>query len=152
MQTAFRNSLLALLSSCAAVYAQTGAAGNAAVPGQPRVIELTADKDSRYRMGNTVSPTIEVASGEQLVLRITAVRAREVARDGSVHGLALLDKNSDAVPGWRFYLRPGTQNLPVTAPVQPGRYSAVCIVICSDMHDGMGFTVIVKEQNIRSKE
>ena len=111
--------------------------------GTPRVLELTADKDSRYRQGHKVSPIIEVFPGERLVLRITAVRAREVARDGSVHGLALLDKNSDVVPGWRFFLHPGIQDLTVTAPVHPGRYKAVCIVICSDGHEGMGFTLVV---------
>ncbi len=112
----------------------------------PRVIELTADKDSRYRQGNKVAPTIEVSPGEHLILRITAVKAKQVARDGSVHGLALLDKNENAVPGWRFYLHPGVQDLEVTAPSQPGRYTAVCIVICSDMHEDMGFTVIVSQE------
>ena len=110
----------------------------------PRVIELTADKDSRYRQGKKTSPTIEVWAGEPLILRITAVRAKEVARDGSVHGLALLDKHSDVVPGWRFFLQPGVQEVNVTAPAQPGRYKAVCLVICSDGHDGMGFTLLVK--------
>lgn len=110
---------------------------------KPRIVELTADKDSRYRQGEKVAPMIEVVAGESLILRITAVRAKQVARDGSVHGLALLDKNSDAVPGWRFFLHAGVQELPVTAPIQPGRYTAVCTVICSDGHEGMGFTLLV---------
>jgi len=109
----------------------------------PRVIELTADHDSRYRSEGKVDPTIEAMPGEPLILRITALRAKEVARDGSVHGLALLNKNLDAVPGWRFYLHPGVQEVAVTAPNQPGRYTAVCTVICSHMHDGMKFTLIV---------
>ena len=109
----------------------------------PRVIELIADKDSRYRQGRKADPTIEVFAGEPLILRITAVRAKEIARDGSVHGLALLDKNSDATPGWRFFLHPGVQDLAVTAPTRPGRYHAVCLVICSDAHEGMGFTLLV---------
>lgn len=109
----------------------------------PRVIELTADHDSRYRSGGKVSPTIEAMPGESLILRITASRAKEVARDGSVHGLALLNQNLDPVPGWRFYLHPGVQELAVNAPDQPGRYTAVCTVICSDMHDGMNFTLMV---------
>ena len=117
-----------------------------------RIIELTADKDSRYRQGSKVSPTIEVSPGENLIFRITAIRAKEVARDGSVHGLALLDKDENVVPGWRFYLHPGMQDLQVTAPLGPGRYTAVCVVICSDMHDGMGFTVIVSEPASNRKE
>ena len=118
----------------------------------PRVIELTADRDSRYRQGRKASPTIEVFAGEPLILRITAVRAKEVARDGSVHGLALLDNNSNAVAGWRFFLRPGVHDLTVTAPLEPGRYTAVCTVICSDAHDGMSFTLVVIDPNASAKE
>ena len=118
----------------------------------PRVIELTADKDSRYRQGDIVAPTIQVSPGEHLILRITAVKARQIARDGSVHGLALLDKDENAVPGWRFYLHPGVQDLEVTAPIQPGRYMAVCIVICSDMHEDMGFTLVVSQPVSPAKE
>ena len=118
----------------------------------PRIIALTADKDSRYRQGGRVAPTIEASPGEHLILRITAVRAKQIARDGSVHGLALLDKDENAVPGWRFYLRPGVQELEVTAPIQPGRYAAVCIVICSDMHEGMGFTLVVSPSGNTRKE
>jgi heme/copper-type cytochrome/quinol oxidase subunit 2 len=150
MKTYWQVAILVLL--CACTSARLGRAQNPA-SAQPRMIELTADEDSRYRMGSVVSPTIEVAPGEHLLLRITAVRAKQVARDGSIHGLALLDKNQDAVPGWRFYLHPGVQELEVTAPTQPGRYSAVCTIICSDMHDGMGFTVVVVEKQVtNSKE
>ncbi len=118
----------------------------------PRVIALTADKDSRYRQDGRAAPAIEVSPGEHLILRITAVRAKQIARDGSVHGLALLDKDDNAVPGWRFYLHPGVQELEVTAPIQPGRYAAVCIVICSDMHEGMGFTLVVSASGSNRKE
>jgi heme/copper-type cytochrome/quinol oxidase subunit 2 len=118
----------------------------------PRVIELTADRDSRYRQGHKASPTLEVLAGEPLTLRITAVRAKEVARDGSVHGLALLDKNANTVAGWRFFLHPGVQDLAVTAPSEPGRYTAVCTVICSDTHDGMAFTLLVIDPKTSAKE
>jgi hypothetical protein len=127
-------------------------AGAQVIPSAPRVIELAADKDSRYRQDGKVAPTIEVSPGEHLTLRITATRAKQVARDGSVHGLALLDKDENAVPGWRFYLHPGVQDLAVTAPLRPGRYMAVCIVICSDMHEGMGITLVVATPNNNSKE
>jgi heme/copper-type cytochrome/quinol oxidase subunit 2 len=121
-------------------------------PASPRIIELTADRDSRYRQGHKASPTIEVFAGEPLILRITAMRAKEVARDGSVHGLALLDHNSNVVAGWRFFLHAGVQDLAVTAPMDPGRYTAVCIVICSDGHDGMGFTLIVNDPKTSARE
>ena len=122
------------------------------LPQEPRVIELTADRDSRYRQGDKVAPTIQVSPGEHLILRITAVKAKQVARDGSVHGLALLDKDENAVSGWRFCLHPGVQDVEVTAPTQPGRYMAVCIVICSDMHEDMGFTLVVSQPVSSAKE
>ncbi len=118
---------------------------------RPRVIELTADRDSRYRQGHKTSPTIEVFAGEPLTLRVAAVRAKEVARDGSVHGLALLDKNSKVVAGWSFFLHSGLQDLTVTAPSEPGRYTVVCTVICSGAHDGMGFTLLVIDPKTSAK-
>ena len=121
------------------------------LPG-PRIIELTADHDSRYRLGRKASPVIEAFPGEPLILRITAKKADQVARDGSIHGLALLDKDSNAVHGWRFFFRPGVQDVAVTAPSQPGKYHAVCTVICSDEHEGMGFTLVVNDASNKAKE
>lgn len=118
----------------------------------PRTIELTADHDSRYRCGGKISPIIEVFAREPLVLRITAKKADQVARDGSIHGLALLDKDSNAVPGWRFFFHPGVQEVTVIAPSVPGIYHAVCTVICSDGHEGMGFTLVVTDVRSQAKE
>jgi heme/copper-type cytochrome/quinol oxidase subunit 2 len=146
-----RKQVYFVLISCAVV-AGTLCQSQSAQSAQPRIIELTAGRDSRYREGRKVAPTIEVRAGEPLILRITAVRAETVARDGSVHGLALLDKNSEAVPGWKFFLHPGVQDLAVFAPSQPGRYTAVCTVICSDGHEGMGFTLLVTEPAPEKKE
>lgn len=139
------------LAACVLIACSTGRS-QSLNPGKLRIIELSADKDSRYRQGRKAAPTIEVAAGEQLLLRITASRAQQVARDGSIHGLALLDKNSNAVPGWRFFLHPGVQELHVTAPLQPGRYTAVCTIICSDAHEGMNFTLLVVEPTKGIKE
>jgi len=146
-----RNRLQIALLVCG-LYAAPVCRPQTALPAHPRLIELTADHDSRYRQGRKASPTIEVYAGEPLILRITAVKAEQVARDGSIHGLALLDKDSNAVPGWRFFFHPGVQEVAVTAPLQPGRYNAVCLVICSDGHEGMGFTLLVVDANTRTKE
>jgi hypothetical protein len=143
---------LHLLLAAGILAIATTAVGQANPAPKPRIIELTADKDSRYRQGGKVAPTIAVVASEPLILRITAVRAKEVARDGSIHGIALLDKDSNAVPGWRFFLHPGVQELAVAAPARPGRYAAVCTVICSDAHEGMGFTLIVNAPGSGGKE
>ena len=143
---------LNLVLAASVLTSGSSSSAQAASSPKPRIIELTADRDSRYRQGKKVAPTITVLASEPLTLRITAVRAQEVARDGSIHGLALVDKDSNAVPGWRFFLRPGLQELAVTAPAQPGRYAAVCTIICSDAHEGMGFTLIVTAPGSQGKE
>ncbi|HXZ12421.1 MAG TPA: hypothetical protein VEG64_08510 [Candidatus Sulfotelmatobacter sp.] len=112
---------------------------------QPRVIEVTADHDSRYRIAGMATPSITVTAGEPILLRITAIRAKTHNRDGSIHGFSLLRaRDHTPVPGWDFLLQPGTQEFNVAAPAEPGEYEVVCTVICSGNHEGMHmkFTVL----------
>lgn len=112
---------------------------------QPRVIELTADRDSRYRIAGQHTPEITVKAGEQLLLRVTARKAKSWNRDGSIHGFSLLRaKDRSKVEGWDLLFKPGTQEFLLTAPSEPGEYEAVCTVVCSEEHEGMHlkFTVV----------
>jgi heme/copper-type cytochrome/quinol oxidase subunit 2 len=113
--------------------------------GQTRVIEITADSDSRYKMAGGRSPEITAKAGEQLLLRITAHRGKSWNRDGSIHGFTLLRaKDRTKVDGWDLLLKPGTQEYTMTVPDEPGAYEVVCTVICSEDHEGMHmkFTVL----------
>jgi hypothetical protein len=110
----------------------------------PRVIEIVADHDSRYRINGQESPTVTTRAGEALTLRFTARKAENRNRDGSIHGFALLRaKDRSKVPGWDFLLKPGVQEFAVTMPTEPGEYVAVCTVICSDDHEGMHMRFVV---------
>jgi heme/copper-type cytochrome/quinol oxidase subunit 2 len=112
---------------------------------QQRVIELTADRDSRYKIAGMRVPEITVKAGEQIVLRVTARRGKSWNRDGSVHGFSLLRaRDRSKVDGWDLLFKPGTQEFVMTAPTEPGEYVAVCTVICSEEHEGMHlkFTVL----------
>lgn len=112
---------------------------------QARVIEVTADHDSRYKIAGKGTPEITVQAGEPVLLRITAHRAKSWNRDGSIHGFTLLRaKDRTRVEGWDLLLKPGTQEFRLTAPVEPGEYEVVCTVICSEDHEGMHmkFTVL----------
>lgn len=112
---------------------------------RPRVIEITADHDSRYRIPGQSHPAIVAFAGEELLLRITAYRADTLNRDGSVHGFTLLRaKDRSKVPGWDFLLKPGVQEIAMRAPDQPGNYEVVCTVICSKNHEGMHMKFIVR--------
>lgn len=116
----------------------------ASSPQTSPVIEVLADHDSRFKMAGQRIPSITVHAGEMVTLRITAIKAKNRNRDGSIHGFALLRaKDRSHVPGWDFLLRPGVQEIMEKAP-EAGDYVVVCTVICSDDHDGMNmkFTVL----------
>jgi hypothetical protein len=108
------------------------------------VIEILADHDSRFKIAGEKEPEIIALAGEQLTLRVKAVKAKNRNRDGSIHGFALLRaKDRSRVPGWDFLLKPGVQDLDATAPMEPGEYVVVCTVICSDDHEGMHMRFVV---------
>ena len=133
-----RQIALVLLSGCLLFAAHFAFA-------QPRVIDLTADRDSRYRIAGQRTPEITVKAGEQVLLRVTARKAKSWNRDGSIHGFSLLRaKDRSKVEGWDLLFKPGTQEFLLTAPREPGEYDAVCTVICSEEHEGMHlkFTVV----------
>jgi hypothetical protein len=111
----------------------------------PRVIDILADHDSRYKIQGQKQPVITAKAGEGLTLRITAIKAKNHNRDGSVHGLALL-RASDRklVPGWDLLLKPGIQEFNLTAPSEPGEYIVICTVICSQGHEEMTMKFIVE--------
>jgi heme/copper-type cytochrome/quinol oxidase subunit 2 len=109
------------------------------------VIEVTADSDSRYKVAGQRTPEITVKAGEQVLLRVTANRAKSWNRDGSIHGFTLLRaKDRSKVDGWDLLFRPGKQEFLLKVPNEPGAYEVVCTVICSEDHEGMHmkFTVL----------
>lgn len=109
-----------------------------------RVVEILADKDSRFKIGREVSPTLNFKAGEEIKFRITAKKAQTRNRNGSIHGFALLRKKDGAkVPDWDLELKPGTQEFVLRVPDEPGEYVIVCTVICSEGHEDMHMKVIV---------
>lgn len=109
------------------------------------LIEVLADHDSRYKIVGQDKRVITVTAGEAIRLRITAVRAKNHARDGSIHGFALLRASDHVpVPDWDLLLKPGTQEFSLTAPDEPGEYLVVCTVICSANHEQMTMKFIVE--------
>jgi heme/copper-type cytochrome/quinol oxidase subunit 2 len=121
-----------------------GASLRCAAQTSPRVVEILADKDSRYKIGGQVSPTLTLRAGEEVQFRITARKAKTLNRNGSIHGFALIRKKDGAkVSDWDLELKPGTQEFVLKVPAEPGEYEIVCTVICSDSHEDMHMKVIV---------
>ncbi len=117
----------------------------AQAPAAPvHVIEVLADKDSRYKIAGEKKPEIMVKASEPILLRITARKGKSWNRDGSIHGFSLLRaKDRSRVEGWDLLLRPGTQQFSMTAPAEVGEYVVVCTVICSEEHEGMFMKFVV---------
>jgi heme/copper-type cytochrome/quinol oxidase subunit 2 len=116
------------------------------VGSRTRVIEVLADKDSRYKIAGEKVPEISVKAGEPIVLRITARKSKSWNRDGSIHGFSLLRaKDRSKVAGWDLLLKPGTQEFSMVAPDEPGEYVVVCTVICSEDHEGMFMKFVVTQ-------
>lgn len=113
--------------------------------GQPsHVIEVLADKDSRFKIPGQKARQIVVKAGEPILLRVDARKGKTWARDGMVHGFTLLRAKDHAkVPGWDLELKPGVQEFTLTAPTQPGEYEVLCTVICSEDHEGMRMKFLV---------
>jgi heme/copper-type cytochrome/quinol oxidase subunit 2 len=110
------------------------------------VIEVLADKDSRYKISGQKKPEITVRAGEAVLLKITARKGKTWNRDGTIHGFTLLRASDRSkVKGWNLVLMPGEQEFEMTAPAEPGDYIVVCTVICSEEHEGMNmkFTVVL---------
>jgi len=129
-----------------AVWALAGVLVLASLPasGQSRLIQVVADKDSRFRIPGQSHAEITVKAGESLLLRIEARKGKTRNRDGAIHGFTLLHAKSHAkVPGWDFELKPGMQEFNLTAPTEPGEYEVVCTVICSDEHEDMHMKFVV---------
>lgn len=134
-----RSSILGILGICLVATLVPVAA-----TAQVRVIELLADKDSRYKIAGEKDPEVILKAGEQVLFRVTAKKGKSWNRDGSVHGFTLLRaKDRTKVTGWNLLLRPGTQEFQLTAPADPGEYEIVCTVICSEEHEGMHMKVVV---------
>lgn len=115
-----------------------------AAQNQIRVIEILADRDSRYKIGRQTSPTLTFKAGEEVQFRITAKKAKTNNRNGSIHGFALIRKKDGAkFPDWDLELKPGTQEFILQVPSEPGEYEIVCTVICSEGHEDMHMKVIV---------
>ena len=73
--------------------------------GQARVIEVTADKDSRFKIAGQNKAEITVKAGEQVILRISAHKGKTWNRDGSVHGFTLLRaRDHHKISGWDLEL------------------------------------------------
>lgn len=110
------------------------------------MVSLIADHDSVFRVMGEKKSEIDLIAGEPVLLHVYARKAKTMNRDGSVHGLLLLNSQHKPVAGWDLLFKPGVQEVQLTAPGEPGTYEAVCTVVCSAEHDQMKLKVVVSSK------
>lgn len=116
--------------------------GHASRPaaGGPRVINVTADKDNRFKVPGQTNPVITVKANEVIRLRITAIKGTEWDKDGTVHSFTIKELKDQ---GWDLRLKEGVQEFTLAAPADPGEYLIECTVKCGNGHDDMRMKMIV---------
>lgn len=110
--------------------------------GGPRVINVIADKDNRYKVPGQTNPVITVKKNEVIKLHITAHKATEWDKDGTVHSFTIKELKDQ---GWDLRLKEGVQDFTLAAPGDPGEYQIECTVKCGDGHDDMKMKLIVTD-------
>ena len=107
----------------------------------PRIIDITADSDNRFKIPKQKDPVISMKVNEVAVLRITSHKGGEWDdKDGAVHTFTI---NALKDRGWNFRLKEGTQKFPVVAPGEPGEYAVECTIKCGKGHDDMKMKLVV---------
>jgi heme/copper-type cytochrome/quinol oxidase subunit 2 len=110
--------------------------------GAPKVINVTADKDNRFKIPGQTKPVITVKANEVIRLRITAHKATEWDKDGTVHSFTIKELKDQ---GWDLRLKEGVQEFTLVAPGDPGEYLIECTVKCGDGHDDMRMNLVVTQ-------
>lgn len=109
-------------------------------PSTPRMIEIIADKDNRFKVPGLKKAVITVKANDVIRLRIIARKGTDWEKSGLVHSFTIKEFKDQ---GWDLSLKEGTQEFTVVAPGQPGEYVVECTVKCGEGHDDMRMKLIV---------
>ena len=111
---------------------------------EPRVIQLTADKDNKFKVPGQKQPVITVKAKEVIKFRVTAHKGTETdpKYPGCAHSFTIKELKSQ---GWDVCLKEGMNEFVLVAPSKPGDYSIECMSKCGAGHDDMNMKMIVTE-------
>jgi heme/copper-type cytochrome/quinol oxidase subunit 2 len=112
-----------------------------AIAHEPRVVNVIADSDDRFKVPGQSGNVLTVKPGEKLILHVDAKPGAAKAHDGAVHSLVVRQLRDQ---GWDVRLKEGTQDVALTAPAQPGDYTIECTVFCGPGHTSMNMKMVVK--------
>jgi hypothetical protein len=126
------------------LFAVQAASDDGMKPLPVHTVNLIADHNSVFRVLGENKGQMELVAGEPVHLHVDARKGKSMNRDGSVHGLVLLNSQRKPAPGWDLLFKAGIHEMDLMAPAEPGLYEAVCTVICSTQHEEMKLQVVVR--------
>ena len=107
----------------------------------PRLIEITATKDGKFKVTGQKDPVITVKPNEVLRLKITSQKGPEFEKDGTIHTFTIKELKDQ---GWDLRLFEGTKEYTLVAPEKPGEYLIECTIKCGPNHEKMQAKLVVK--------
>lgn len=110
----------------------------------PRVIQLTADHDNKFKVPGQKKPVITVKANEVIKFRILAHKGTELdpKRAGCVHSFSVRELKDQ---GWDVCLKEGMNEFVLAAPSKPGEYTIECLAKCGPGHDDMNLKMVVTQ-------
>lgn len=112
----------------------------AALSAAPRVVEIKADKHSRFHVLGQKKAEITVKAGERVKFRVLVQKRPWARPDGTVHTFTVKELIAD---GWHVLLKEGKQEFTLTAPRKEGTYKIECLLPCGPNHPQMQIRMVV---------
>ena len=111
---------------------------------QPRVIQITADKDNTFKVAGQKVPVITVKANEVIKFRVTGHKGTEMdpQHPGCIHTFTVKELKDQ---GWDVCLKEGMNEFVLVAPGKPGEFKIECMAKCGKGHDDMGMKLTVTE-------
>ena len=111
---------------------------------QPRAIQITADKDNKFKVPGQKEPVITVKAKEVIKLNITGHKGTETDPNhpGCVHTFTIKELKDQ---GWDVCVKEGPNEFVLVAPSKPGEYKVECMAKCGKGHDDMAMKMIVTQ-------
>jgi heme/copper-type cytochrome/quinol oxidase subunit 2 len=108
----------------------------------PRVIQITADKDNKFKVSGQKQPVITVKAKEVIKFRIMSHEGDETdpKYPGCGHTFSVKELKDQ---GWDVCLKNGMNEFVLVAPSKPGEYKIECLAKCGKGHDDMAMKMTV---------
>jgi heme/copper-type cytochrome/quinol oxidase subunit 2 len=109
---------------------------------EPRVIQLTADRDNKFKIPGQKAPAITVKANEVIKFRVTGHKGTETdpQRPGCIHTFTVTELKDQ---GWDVCLKEGMNEFVLVAPGKPGTFNIECMSKCGTGHDDMSMKMSV---------